>query len=206
MHGLYLIAQPPPEKSFSTWLTQVEQALLGGACLLQYREKNIDASLRLERAHALQLLCEKYHVPFIVNDCVTTAKKLGVGVHLGQTDSSIAEARKQLGTETIIGATCHNSLALAQQADEQGASYLAFGRFFPSSTKPEAPAATLSVLAAAKQKFKLPIVAIGGITLHHAPKLIAAGADLLAVAQGVFGEKNPRKTCESFQKLFREKT
>lgn len=202
MRGLYLIAQPPPEKSFSAWLTQVEQALLGGACLLQYREKNINASLRLERAYALQLLCEKYHVPFIVNDCVTTAKQLGVGVHLGQTDSSIAEARKQLGPEAIIGATCHNSLELAQQAYEQGASYLAFGRFFPSSTKPDARPATLSVLTEAKQKFKLPVVAIGGITLHHAPKLIAAGADLLAVAQGVFGEENPQAICKSFQQLF----
>lgn len=106
---------------------------------------------------------------------------------LGQEDGSLREARQQLGSQALIGATCHASLELAEQAVSEGASYIAFGRFFQSVTKPGAPAATPALLQRARQRFSLPIIAIGGITLHNAPQLLGAGADYLAVINGLFG-------------------
>ena len=167
-------------------LPAIEQALIGGAKLIQYRDKSTDTAKRLHEAQQLKALCQCYNVPLIINDDLELAVQLGLGVHLGQQDGSIALARQRLGQDAIIGATCHNSLEFAKQAATQGASYLAFGAFYPSSTKPLAQSAELSTLTQAKQLFNLPIVAIGGITLDNARPLIDAGADYLAVISDIF--------------------
>lgn len=167
-------------------LPYAEAALRGGARLLQYRDKSTDATRRLHEAQALRDLCQRHGADLIINDDLALAERLGVGLHLGQEDGSLVEARARLGREAIIGATCHARLDLAEQAIEQGASYIAFGRFFNSQTKPGAPAATPALLDEAQRRFELPIVVIGGVTLDNAPSLIARGASLVAVIAGLF--------------------
>jgi len=169
------------------FLAYVEAALDGGLTLLQYRDKSTDEARRLREADTLLKLCERYKTRLIINDDAELAARLGVGVHLGQTDGPLTPARTLLGRQAIIGATCHGRVELAEQAAREGASYVAFGRFFASSTKPDAAPASLQMLADARQRLKLPIAVIGGITLDNAPPLVAHGADLLAVVQGLFG-------------------
>ena len=167
-------------------LPYVEAALAGGARLLQYRDKSEDAGRRLREAEALRELCLRHGAQLIINDDLELATKLGAGVHLGQEDGSLAAARALLGRAPIVGATCHASLALAEQARQEGASYIAFGRFFNSQTKPGAPAASPELLEQARTQFRLPIVAIGGVTLDNAPQLIARGASMVAVIHALF--------------------
>ena len=171
----------------------VAAALEGGAQLIQYRDKSQDPSKRLHEATQLAELCQRYGAHLIINDDLALAAHLGVGLHLGQEVGSVAAARERLGDQAIIGATCHASLALAQEAYEQGASYLAFGRFFNSHTKPGAPAAPLELLAQARARFALPLVAIGGVNLENAPTLITQGADLVAVVHSVFAAPNAQR-------------
>lgn len=168
-------------------LPYVEAALIGGARWLQYRDKSRDAGKRLAEASQLAELCRAHDCQLLINDDLALAVQLGVGLHLGQEDGSLREARQQLGPDALIGGTCHASLQLAERALEDGASYIAFGRFFNSVTKPGAPAATPELLRAARQQFAVPIVAIGGITLNNASTLLDAGADYLAVINGLFG-------------------
>lgn len=167
-------------------LPYVEAALKGGARLLQYRDKSSDQARRLREASELAELCARHAAELIINDDAELAAKLGVGLHLGQSDGSLAAARALLGRKAIIGATCHARLDLAEQAIDEGASYIAFGRFFNSQTKPGAPAATPELLGEARQRFGLPIVAIGGVDLSNGPQLIQHGADLLAVIHTLF--------------------
>ena len=201
-HGLYLITDS--QLLAGRLLPAVEQALIGGAKLIQYRDKSTDTAKRLHEAQQLKALCQRYNVPLIINDDLELAVQLGVGVHLGQQDGSIALARQRLGQDAIIGATCHNSLEFAKQAATQGASYLAFGAFYPSSTKPLAQAADLQTLTQAKQLFSLPVVAIGGINLDNARPLIDAGADYLAVISDIFAlpTANICQQAEAYLRLF----
>lgn len=171
-------------------LPYVEAALKGGACLVQYRDKSTDAGRRLEEASQLKILCEQYAAQLLINDDLELASRLNVGVHLGRDDGSLREARQQLGPHALVGATCHASLDYAEQAVAAGASYIAFGRFFQSATKPGAPSANTSLLQEARSRFAVPVVAIGGITLNNAPPLLDAGADLLAVVHGLFGAES----------------
>ncbi|EZQ19135.1 thiamine-phosphate pyrophosphorylase [Halopseudomonas bauzanensis] len=168
-------------------LPYVEAALAGGASLVQYRDKSVDTVRRLEEATRLKELCGQYDAHLLINDDLALASQLQVGVHLGRDDGSLREARQQLGPDALIGATCHASLEYAEQAVAAGASYIAFGRFFPSVTKPGTPAATTGLLREARERFAIPIVAIGGITADNARQLYDAGADLLAVVHGLFG-------------------
>ncbi|OEC33252.1 thiamine-phosphate pyrophosphorylase [Pseudomonas cuatrocienegasensis] len=168
-------------------LPYVEAALKGGVRLLQYRDKSADEARRLREAEALRELCNRYGAALIINDDAELAARLGVGLHLGQGDGSLAVARALLGRQAIIGATCHAQLPLAEQAVREGASYVAFGRFFDSNTKPGATLATAELLDSARSSLNLPIVAIGGITLENAPALIARGASMVAVVHGLFG-------------------
>ena len=185
LRGLYAITDS--QLLAGKFLNYVEAALEGGVTLLQYRDKSSDEARRLREAEALRGLCERYKTQLIINDDAELAARLGVGVHLGQTDGPLTPARALLGRGAIIGSTCHAQLALAEQAASEGASYVAFGRFFNSSTKPGAPTATLDVLDQARAKLHLPICVIGGITLENAAPLVAHGADLLAVVHGLFG-------------------
>ncbi|MCQ4289330.1 thiamine phosphate synthase [Pseudomonas stutzeri] len=167
-------------------LPYAEAALKGGARLLQYRDKSDDAARRLREAEALRDLCHRHGAQLIINDDAELAARLDVGLHLGQGDGSLSAARALLGRRAIIGATCHARLDLAEQAIDEGASYVAFGRFFDSNTKPGAPAATVEMLEQARQRFSQPITVIGGVTLKNAPDLIARGASLVAVVHALF--------------------
>lgn len=167
-------------------LPYVEAALKGGARLLQYRDKSSDEARRLREAEALRELCNRYGAALIINDDAELAARLGVGLHLGQGDGSLSVARALLGRQAIIGATCHAQLELAEDAAKEGVSYVAFGRFFNSNTKPGAPSADVELLDAAKARINLPIVAIGGVTLDNAPALIAHGASMVAVVHDLF--------------------
>ena len=186
-------------------LPYAEAALAGGARLLQYRDKSNDATRRLDEASQLKQLCQQYGAELLINDDLALASQLQVGVHLGRDDGSLREARQQLGPQAIIGATCQSDLAYAAEAIEAGASYIAFGRFFQSETKPGAPTATADLLIQARQRFTLPIVAIGGITTDRAPLLLDAGADLLAVVHGLFGADSAaevQRRAQAFHTLF----
>lgn len=184
----------------------VQAALEGGAVLVQYRDKTATASDRLRRALSLADLCRDAGVPLIINDDADLAKRCGAaGVHLGQDDGSVPDARALLGEGAIIGVTCHASPELARVATAAGADYLAFGRFYHSTTKPGAPAADATILTDARQ-FGLPVTAIGGVTLDNGKALIQSGADLLAVVDGLFGgpPQSVRVQAEAFRNLFAE--
>lgn len=184
--GLYAITDNSLTPS-DTLVRSVEAALKGGAVLVQYRDKQGSAAERFHEASDLVALCREFEVPLLINDDPDLAQRVGAaGVHLGQGDQPLATAREALGQDAIIGITCHDQIALAQQAQKHGADYLAFGRFYSSATKPGAPSASPSVLGEARL-LGLPVTAIGGITLDNAEPLIKAGADLLAVVGGLFG-------------------
>ncbi|CAM3699925.1 Thiamine-phosphate synthase [Pseudomonas reidholzensis] len=203
LRGLYAITDS--QLLAGRFLSHVEAALEGGVRLLQYRDKSTDEAQRLREAEALKRLCERYGTALIINDDAELAARLGVGVHLGQTDGPLTPARALLGRGAIIGSTCHAQLELAQQAAAEGASYIAFGRFFNSVTKPGAPAASVELLEQARAQVKLPIAVIGGITLDNAAPLVAHGADLLAVIHGLFGADDAREVtrrARAFNALF----
>jgi thiamine-phosphate pyrophosphorylase len=197
--GLYAITQTE-HKSYDTIVNEVEAALRGGAVVVQYRDKQ-----RLDADHlASQLLklCQRYKVPLLINDDVELALKIGAdGVHIGIDDGSINRARQRLGEHAFIGVSCYDSVEQAQQAQIQGATYVAFGRFFPSTSKPLALPASLETLRLAKQMLAIPIVAIGGILPENGSLLLKAGADLLAVIGGLFDDQ-PELSARAYQALF----
>ena len=183
-------------------LSQCQSALAGGTHWLQYRDKSQNHSKRLKEASALQRLCQQYGAHLIINDDLELALAVGAkGVHLGQDDGSIAQARQALGPAAIIGSTCHDQIALAHQAIKEGASYVAFGRFFPSKTKPNATSAPLSLLSEAKA-LDTHITTIGGISLHNASQLISAGASSIAVCHSLFACDNVEQRARDFCQLF----
>ena len=186
-------------------LPYVKAALQGGVRLLQYRDKSAATNQRLREADALQELCSRYGAQLIINDDAELAAQIGAGLHLGQEDGSLAVARALLGRHAVIGATCHARLELASQAQAEGASYVAFGRFFQSQTKPGAVLATPELLRQARQQLSVPIAAIGGISLDTAPDLIGQGADLLAVIHALFAAPDAaevERRARAFSDLF----
>lgn len=203
LRGLYAITPTALCLDPPRLLRDVEAALRGGARLIQYRDKTTDHDRRLASARALRALCEHHGARLIVNDDVELAAAAEAhGVHLGAGDLPLPEARSRLGPACCIGITCQDSLARARAASEQGADYLAFGAFFPSRTKPDARHATLELLQAARVETSLPLCAIGGITAAHAPALVAAGADLIAAVEGVFGAANVEAAARSYARAF----
>ena len=203
LRGLYAITDS--QLLAGRFLPYVEAALEGGVTLLQYRDKSDNQAQRLREAETLRDLCERYKTRLIINDDAELAARLGVGVHLGQTDGPLTPARTLLGKDAIIGSTCHAQLELAEQASREGASYVAFGRFFNSLTKPGAPAADLALIEQAKARIKLPVAVIGGITLDNAAPLVEHGADLLAVIHGLFGVDSAQEVtrrARAFNALF----
>jgi thiamine-phosphate pyrophosphorylase len=183
-------------------LDVTSQALAGGARLLQYRDKSDDSARRYSEAAALRQLCDTYAVPLIINDDVALALAVAAdGVHLGKDDDDLAAARAVLGRDAIIGVSCYDSLRRAKTAAAAGASYIAFGAFFPSPTKPLAPRASIELLRQSAA-LDVPRVAIGGITPDNAPSLVEAGADYLAVISAVFGATDVRHAAQSFTDLY----
>jgi thiamine-phosphate pyrophosphorylase len=200
--GLYAIADAQYLDD-ARLIEAVAQAIEGGARVIQYRDKKHTGAERTQQAKRLTALCRQQGALFIVNDDITLAKEIQAdGVHLGREDASLAQARAQLGPQAIIGVSCYNELARAETAEKQGADYVAFGRFFPSRTKPQAVQAGLELLREAKRKLHIPIVAIGGITPENGAALIAAGADALAVIEGVFGQADIRGAAQRYVRLF----
>ena len=160
----------------------------GAVAAFQFRVKGLDDHAAATLAEPLQQICADRDCAFIVNDSIALAKRLGAdGVHLGQTDGSVAEAREVLGRETQIGVTCHASRHMALEAGEAGADYVAFGAFFESPTKPSEHRPELEILEWWQTFFELPCVAIGGITPANCAPLVRAGADFLAVSNAVWG-------------------
>jgi thiamine-phosphate pyrophosphorylase len=199
--GLYLVT--PDQDNTELLCSQIEQALQGGASIVQYRHKTASKALRLEQASALLTICRQVNVPLLINDNVELAATLDAdGVHIGQHDQAIADARALLGPAKIIGASCYNRFELAEQAQTAGADYIAFGACYPSPTKPDAPRATADLFTRAKQSLSLPVVGIGGITLDNAPPLIAAGADALAVITDIFQATDVSARCRQYLPLF----
>jgi thiamine-phosphate pyrophosphorylase len=193
LYGLYAITPCSSIQPLSTseLLSKIQSAIEGGARIVQYREKQLPEDARREQAHAIKTLCDNYNVCFLVNDDVTIARDVGAhGVHLGQDDLSLAQARDTLSASATIGVSCYNQLDLALLAEQQGADYVAFGRFFSSQTKPSAVQADIDLLIRAKSELSIPIACIGGITAENAKLLISAGADMLAVINAIFGTKD----------------
>ncbi|HVJ61324.1 MAG TPA: thiamine phosphate synthase [Tahibacter sp.] len=196
--GLYAITDGPR----TDLLDAAAAALAGGAVLLQYRDKTIDAARRHHEALALVRLCAVHGVGLIVNDDVELARAVGAaGVHLGEDDGDIAQARARLGADAVIGVSCYDAIDRARDLAAAGADYVAFGAFYPSSTKPNARRATPTLLREAAA-LGVPRVAIGGITPDNARPLIDAGADLVAVITAVFGARDIRAAADRFQTLF----
>jgi thiamine-phosphate pyrophosphorylase len=201
MAGLYALT--PEIADTGLLVAQVAAAIAGGTAAVQYRNKGGPAALRREQALALRELCASRGVIFIVNDDVELARDIAAdGVHLGRDDVAIATSRLRLGANAIIGASCYDSLEQAEQAVASGADYIAFGSFFASRIKPNAARAPLSLLAAARARWRVPVVAIGGITVANAPALIAAGADALAVITALFDTPDVRVAAKAFRDAF----
>ena len=201
--GLYAIT--PDLADTDELLRRVRAALTGGARILQYRNKTAPPALRLVQARALQTLCTAGGVPLIINDHLDLAQEVGAaGLHLGGDDGDIATARAQLGPDRLLGASCYDRIELAQAALAAGADHIAFGSFFDSSIKPGAVHPPLNLITRAKRQFRIPVVAIGGITPANGKGLIAAGADYLAVISGLFGQPDVRAAAQSYTRLFEE--
>jgi len=198
--GLYAITQTE-NKTPDQILNEVSAALKSGVKVLQYRDKQpVDA---VYLAGALKELCHEHNITLIINDNIKLAKLIGAdGVHIGQEDGQLSYAREILGKKAIIGVSCYDSLARALEAEQNTADYVAFGRFFPSNSKPLAAPAHISTLQNAKNSIKVPIVAIGGILPSNGAELLAAGADMLAVIGGIF-DQAPYQSALAYQALFK---
>lgn len=183
---LYLIS---PLEVGGSFPERLKRALGAGAvAAFQYRVKGVDQHEAARLAEPLRKICADADVAFIVNDSVSLAKRLGAdGVHLGQEDGDPREARSVLGPQVQIGVTCHDSRHLAMEAGEAGADYVAFGAFYPTTTKETRHRPEPVILSWWSALFELPCVAIGGITPENAPPLVKAGADFLAVSNAVWG-------------------
>ena len=198
--GLYAVT--PDIDDTPQLLGKVEAALAGGARLLQYRNKTASPALRLVQGRALLALCWEYQVPLLINDHLDLALALDAHLHVGNEDASPSEARKQLGPDKIVGVSCYGRVEDAIAAAGAGASYVAFGGFFPSQVKPGSARTPITLLMEARRAVKLPIVAIGGITIENAPRLIEAGADSVAVISALFGATDVRAAAQGFGALF----
>ncbi len=202
LRGLYVIADAQTIDD-AQLVVKVAAAIKGGAAIVQYRDKRPDAARAEANARALLRLCQEHQVTFIINDAVALAAHIGAhGVHLGKDDQGIREARELLGDHAIIGVSCYDQFSRAELAEKIGADYVAFGRFYPSATKPEAVQAEIELLQRARQYLHIPVCAIGGITADNGAALLHAGADMLAVVQGVFAQQDITLAAQKFSNLF----
>ncbi len=202
LRGIYAITDSQL-LSDESLLPAVDAAIRGGARVVQYRDKSSNDELRHRQASVLNRLCQNNGIPLIVNDDIELAADVGAaGVHIGQDDASYQQARATLGGDAIIGVSCYNSLELALSAQQAGADYIAFGRFFPSSIKPLAVQATTELLDSAQGKIHVPIVAIGGINAQNGGILIQHGAAMLAVISALFADPDPERATNQLSQLF----
>jgi len=201
INGLYAIT--PDTADLHTLLQKTQLAIEGGAFMVQYRSKIHDRDVKMLQCAAILRLCREYKIPCIVNDDVNMCRILEAdGVHLGDKDDNIAEVRRILGEDVIIGSSCYDQLNRAKQAQKEGASYVAFGAMFETSTKPNAPRATLELLREAKSQIQIPIVAIGGITMNNAHDVIGTGIDAIAVINSLYESNSIKETAETLSSMF----
>jgi thiamine-phosphate pyrophosphorylase len=190
LRGLYAITDEKliPEQKFSEAL---ELALRGGASIIQYRDKTTDRKKRLQQASRLCELCQQYQALSIINDDIELAKAVSAdGVHLGKDDMSLAKAQEQLGESAVIGISCYNDIELAINAQQHGASYVAFGAMFNSTTKPQAVIAGPDIVTQARKHIDIPVCCIGGIDTGNAQQLVQSGTDMIAVISTLFAADN----------------
>lgn len=200
---LYLISPLNVGGDFPERLDRALAAGEGLATAFQFRVKDVDQHEAARLAAPLQEICKTHDVGFIVNDSVALAKRLKAdGLHLGQGDGDVREARDELGRDMQIGVTCHASRHLAMEAGEAGADYVAFGSFFPSETKASEHRPDTELLKFWSELFEIPCVAIGGITPGNCAPLVEAGADFLAVSHAVWGGDEVA-AIKAFEKVLR---
>jgi thiamine-phosphate pyrophosphorylase len=201
LQGLYIVT--PDWDDTVQLLAVTEQALLGGANIVQYRHKTASPALRREQAQALLTLCRRFDKPFIINDHLELCLELDAdGLHVGGTDISVAQARQKLGTGKILGASCYGDLELARAAVKGAASYIAFGGFYPSRIKKYAVTTPVSIVSKAVEEFDLPNVVIGGMTLENCQPLLNQGADMVAAISSVYMTEQPQQAARAFSDLF----
>ena len=203
--GLYAITNENlmPEDHF---LNMAEAAITSGVSILQYRDKSTDQKKRQYQARKLKELCDQHDVIFIINDDISLAKQVDAdGVHIGKNDHSIYEAKKQIGEDKIIGVSCYNQISIAIDAIKNGADYIAFGSFFGSSIKPDAPHASDEHITSIKKQYSTPVCCIGGITTKNHQPLLEAGTDMLAIISDIFSNTDNARIshqCSQFKKAF----
>jgi thiamine-phosphate pyrophosphorylase len=200
--GLYAITAE--EKDSFLLSSQVESCIKGGARLIQYRSKKLSKIEQGKQARKIKIVCDHYKVPLIINDDIELCRILDAdGVHLGENDDSLEKARLVLGPSKIIGVSCYNSIDRVKKAVDKGATYIALGACFPTITKPNAPIATLDLIALVLKEFKIPLVAIGGINLENIELLINEGVSCFALINSLFKTKDIEGTASQFSSLIK---
>lgn len=204
MLGLYLVT--PDWDDTARLLDATEQALAAGIGLLQYRHKTAGEAQRYEQAGKLLELCRRHHVPFIVNDHIAICRELNAdGIHVGGMDASVAEARAAVGPDKIVGASCYGELQRAHDAAAAGASYVAFGGFYPSRVKKYAVTTPPQIVAEARRALaQTPVVVIGGMTPENAAPLVGQGAHMVAAISSVYQASDVAAAVRAFRALFGE--
>jgi thiamine-phosphate pyrophosphorylase len=200
--GLYAVT--PEQTDLFLLISQVESCIKGGARLIQYRCKKLSKIEQSKQARKIKIVCDYYKVPLIINDDIELCRILDAdGVHLGENDDSLEKARLVLGPSKIIGVSCYNSIDRVKKAVDKGATYIALGACFPTKTKPNAPTVSLDLIALVLKKFKIPVVAIGGINLENIELLINEGINCIAMIDGLFKEKDIEGTARQFSCLIK---
>ncbi len=202
MKGLYLVT--PDWDDTDRLIAVSEQAIRGGASVLQYRHKTASESLRQEQAAALLKLCRRLNVPLIINDHLELCEAIDAdGIHVGGTDASVASMRARLGPSKIVGASCYGDLQLARDAQASGASYVAFGGFYPSRVKKYAVTTAPDIINVALNELNCPICVIGGMTPENSRVLIEHGAHMVAAISSVYSVDDPYAAATNFSQMFR---
>ncbi|MBL8396826.1 MAG: thiamine phosphate synthase [Candidatus Accumulibacter sp.] len=203
LRGLYAVT--PDNLPDDSLFDRVAQAITGGAVMVQYRDKRADGRRRAETARALLDLCRRHGVRLLINDDLSLALSIGAdGVHLGAEDGDLRAARQALPAGAVLGASCYADFARARAAASAGVDYLAFGALYPSSIKPNAPPAPLSLFTRCRQELRVASCAIGGLTADNAAPVLRAGADLLAVISDLFEASNVAARAAAYLPLFEE--
>jgi thiamine-phosphate pyrophosphorylase len=201
MRGLYLVT--PNWDDTDKLLMVTRQALQGGAALVQYRHKDASPVLRREQAAALLRLCRGHGSPLVINDHLDLCTAIDAdGLHVGGTDASVAAVRAALGPSKIVGASCYGDFELARAAQADGASYVAFGGFYPSLVKKYEVSTPPGIVARAKAALSVPIVVIGGMTAANSRPLVELGADMVAAISSVYLADAPQTAARAFLALF----
>ncbi len=200
--GLYAITDCE-NLAFDSLFDKTRQILNVGIVALQYRDKSTGSQLRRERARTLQAICKRHRIPFLINDDIQLALDIQAdGVHIGKNDAGLQETRQLLGQDFIIGVSCYNNIKQAETAQAMGADYIAFGAFYPTTTKQHTVSVMPTLLSQGKDVLNIPIVAIGGITPENGGALVEAGADMLAVISSIYSPAEPAQVILQFNKLF----